>query len=112
MPSQPLFEDTFLRAQWSAEFDAFESSPASAALLARLSAWANRDILKETSSEAAFIQRFFVETWGYHLQGNESAYNCRQQYEVMGAGQTGGRGSADLGRRSFFGPDKVKGTGV
>ena len=24
MPSQPLFEDTFLRAQWSVEFDAFE----------------------------------------------------------------------------------------
>jgi len=101
MPSQPLFEDTFLRAQWNAEFVAFESSPASAYLLARLSAWANRDILKETSSEAAFIQRFFVETWGYHLQGHETAYNCRQQYEVTGAGQTGGRGSADLALGNF-----------
>jgi hypothetical protein len=70
-------------------------------MLARLRAWANRDVLKETSSEAAFIQRFFVETWGYHLQGHETAYNCRQQYEVTGAGQTGGRGSADLALGNF-----------
>lgn len=101
MPALPLFEDPFLRAQWSAEFDAFESSTESAALLTRLRAWAGRDVLKETSSEAAFIQRFFVETWGYHLQGNETAYNCRQQYEVSGAGQTGGRGSADLALGNF-----------
>jgi hypothetical protein len=101
MPALPLFEDPFLRAQWSAEFDAFESSTESAALLTRLRAWAGRDVLKETSSEAAFIQRFFVDTWGYHLQGNESAYNCRQQYEVSGAGQTGGRGSADLALGNF-----------
>ena len=101
MPALPLFEDPFLRAQWSAEFDAFESSTESAALLTRLRAWAGRDVLKETSSEAAFIQRFFVETWGYHLQGHETAYNCRQQYEVSGAGQTGGRGSADLALGNF-----------
>jgi hypothetical protein len=61
MPALPLFEETFLRAQWSAEFDAFESSPESAALLARLRAWANRDLLNERASETAFIQRFFVD---------------------------------------------------
>ena len=97
MPAQPLLDDTFLRAQWAAEFDAFEASPASADLLARLRAWANRDQLNERASETAFIQRFFVETWGYHLQGEQTpAYSCRPQFEVAGAGQTGGIGFADL----------------
>lgn len=104
MPAQPLFEDTFLRAQWAAEFDAFESSPESAVLLARLRAWASRDLLNERASETAFIQRFFVETWGYHLQGHETpAYTCRPQYEVTGAGQSGGTGYADLALGHFGG---------
>jgi hypothetical protein len=104
MPALPLFEETFLRAQWSAEFDAFESSPESAALLARLRAWANRDLLNERSSETAFIQRFFAQTWGYHLQGHETtAYTCRPQYELSGAGQSGGMGFADLALGHFGG---------
>jgi len=102
MPALPLFEETFLRAQWSAEFDAFQSSPQSAALLDRLKAWADRDVLKERASEAAFIQRFFAQTWGYHLQGNEApAYTCRPQFDVVGAGQTGGTGQADLALGNF-----------
>ena len=72
MPSLPLFEDTYLRIQWSGEFEDFEASPASAELLARLRAWASRDLLNERASEAAFIQRFFVETWGYLPQGGET----------------------------------------
>ena len=104
MPALPLFEETFLRAQWSAEFDAFESSPESAALLARLRAWANRDLLNERASETAFIQRFFSETWGYHLQGHETpTYTCRPQYELSGAGQSGGMGFADLALGHFGG---------
>ena len=104
MPAQPLFEDTFLRAQWSAEFDDFESSPESAALLARLRAWSSRDLLNERASETAFISRFFVETWGYQLQGHETpAYTCRPQFEVTGAGQSGGTGFADLALGHFGG---------
>ena len=104
MPALPLFEETFLRAQWSAEFDAFESSPESAALLARLRNWANRDLLNERASETAFIQRFFAQTWGYHLQGHETtAYTCRPQYELSGAGQSGGMGFADLALGHFGG---------
>ncbi len=104
MPTQPLLEDTFLRAQWSTEFDAFESSPASDALLNRIRAWAARDLLTERASETAFIQRFFVETWGYHLQGHESSlFTCRPQYEVSGAGQSGGTGFADLALGHFGG---------
>lgn len=102
MPALPLFEDSFLRAQWSADFEAFESSPASAALLTRLRAWAGRDQLNERASETAFIQRFFVETWDYQLQGNENpAYSCRPQFEVAAAGQSGGTGFADLALGHF-----------
>lgn len=102
MPAQPLFDDPFLRAQWSAEFEAFEASPKSAELLARLRAWSGREQLNERASETAFIQRFFVETWGYRLQGEESAgYTCRPQFEVAGAGQGGGIGFADLALGHF-----------
>lgn len=106
MSALPLFEDPYLRAQWGAEFDAFEASPASAALLSRLRAWASRDLLSERASETAFIQRFFVETWGYHLQGHDATYNCRPQYELAGAGQGGGMGFADLAL-GHFGGDAV-----
>ncbi len=102
MPALPLLEDNFLCAHWSAEFDAFEASPESASLLARLRAWDARDKLNERASEAAFILRFFVETWGYHFQGNDTpAYSCRPQYEVPGAGQSGGTGAADLALGRF-----------
>ncbi|MGA0332383.1 MAG: hypothetical protein ACO3NW_00335, partial [Kiritimatiellia bacterium] len=58
---------------------------------------------KETSSESAFIQRFFVETWGYKTQGEgtDGGYTCLPQFEVAHAGQTGGKGSADLALGNF-----------
>ncbi|MEI6654448.1 MAG: DNA methyltransferase [Verrucomicrobiota bacterium] len=59
-------------------------------------------MLNERASEAAFIHRFFVETWGYHLQGHETpGYLCRPQMDVAGAGQTGGTGQADLALGRF-----------
>ena len=107
MPALPLFEETFLRAHWSAEFDTFESSPESAALLDRLRNWASREVLNERASETPFIHRFFVQTWGYLLQGGEiSGYTCRPQLDVIGAGQTGGTGQADLAL-GHFGCDSV-----
>jgi hypothetical protein len=102
MPSLPLFEDSFLRAHWAAEFEAFEASPESGALLSRLRSWASRDVLNESASETAFIQRFFVETWGYNLQGDQTpGYSCRPQFDVPSAGQSGGTGQADLALGRF-----------
>lgn len=104
MAIQSLFDEPFLRAQWDAEFIAFQEGPESSALLARLQAWSNREQLNERSSETAFIQRFFVETWGYQLQGHateNSEYTCRPQYEVKGAGQGGGTGFADVALGHF-----------
>jgi hypothetical protein len=102
MIAQALFDEPFLRAQWGGEFEAFEAGLASAALRARLRAWTDREQLNERASETAFIQRFFVETWGYKLQGEENpAYTCRPQFEVAGAGQAGGTGFADLALGNF-----------
>ena len=102
MPSPPLLEDTFLRSNWSDEFNAFENSEDSAALLARLHAWASRDVLTESSTETPFIQKFFVETWGYSSQGEETAgYSYYPQFPVPGAGQSGGTGAADLALGNF-----------
>ncbi len=102
----PLLDDAFLSSHWHREYEAFKASPEEAALLQRLRAWSSRQILKETSSEAAFIQRFFVETWGYRIQGEDDSgrYSCRPQFEIANAGQTGGQGSADLALGQF-GPD-------
>ncbi len=69
----PLFDEPFLRAQWDAEFREFSAGPDSEALLARLRAWSRRDPLSERASETAFIQRFFIETWGYRLQAGRWA---------------------------------------
>ena len=102
MPALPLLDDTFLRAQWAAEFDTFQASSVSTELFARLRAWAGRDRLNERSSEAAFIQRFFVETWSYRQQGEDTpGYSCHPQRDVAGAGQTGGTGQADLALGRF-----------
>ncbi len=101
----PLVDDAFLASHCHREFEAFCDSPEEQALLDRLRAWNAREVLKETSSEAAFIQRFFVETWGYVDQGSDGggAYTCRPQFEVERAGQTGGQGAADLAL-GHFGP--------
>jgi methylase of polypeptide subunit release factors len=104
MPTLSLFDEPFLRAQWEAEFLAFRDSPEAGTLLARLRAWAGRQPLNERASETAFIQRFFVETWGYRLQGHApdgNPYTCRPQFEVPGAGQAGGTGFADLALGRF-----------
>ncbi len=99
----PLLDDAFLASHWSREYEDFKGSPQEAELEARLNAWAGREVLKETASETAFIQRFFVETWGYALQGGDSEghYTCRPQFEVDRAGQTGGQGRADLALGHF-----------
>jgi hypothetical protein len=81
MPVLPLFDEPFLRAQWDAEFSAFQEGPESAALLLRLKAWAGREQLNERASETAFIQRFFVETWGYSLQGQDAGNDRSRFFE-------------------------------
>lgn len=112
-----MFDDTrgfltraFLRREWDRDYTVFRDSDEEAALLARLKAWAARADLGETSSEAAFIQAFFVETWGYQLAGRDAGpgYTAWPQFSVAGAGQGGAMGAADLAL-GYFGdqPDPI-----
>jgi hypothetical protein len=104
MDSQPLFNIGFLAARFEAEYQDYLRSGADADMLRRLRAWASRDVLHETASEAAFIRHFFHDLWGYVLQGGEEGdgfYHCHPQFPVAGAGQRGGTGEADLALGRF-----------
>ena len=101
----------FLKSVWASDYTAFKGSDEEEALRTRLTAWADRDILGETSSEAAFISTFFEELWDYSHAGrsDENAhYHLYPQYAVKGAGQRGGVGKADLAI-GLFGADEASG---
>lgn len=95
---QGFLTRAFLQREWATDYKAWRGSEAETALLARLKAWAARPDLKETSAEAAFIQAFFVETWGYALGGTAGGaeHTAYPQHPVAGAGAGGAAGSADL----------------
>jgi hypothetical protein len=101
---QNLFNDAVLRSQLWDEFQQFASRPDAIALRERLQAWADRDKRNEKQTETAFIQRFFVETWGYQLQGalqGSASYTCLPQFSIEGAGQRGNNGIADVALGCF-----------
>jgi hypothetical protein len=90
----------FLRSVWELEYVAFQGSPEEAALEERLRRWSVRKDHTEASSEAAFIEEFFRDTWGYEQAGQTGAeagtFTLWPQFPVPGAGAKGGVGSADL----------------
>ena len=51
--------EAFLRAVWGHEYNDFKDSEAEAALVDRLGKWRDREVLKETAAEEAFINQFF-----------------------------------------------------
>jgi hypothetical protein len=90
----------FLLSVWGPEYEAFKGSAEEAALHERLRTWAARKDLRETSAEAAFIQQFFHETWGYEQSGQQASeagvFTLWPTFSIAGAGEKGGAGSADL----------------
>lgn len=101
----PLVERTYLRRELTPEYEAWQDSEHEVELLARLQKWSVRHLTGETQIQDAFVQQFFVETWGYRHDGRgHDDFTLWAQFGVQGAGQRGGKGSADLalGR---FGPD-------
>ena len=90
----------FLRSVWALEYEAFKESPEELALTGRLHRWSARKDLRETSAEAAFIQEFFHNTWGYYQTGQagteESVFTLWPKFAIAGAGERGGTGEADL----------------
>jgi len=91
---------TFLRSVWSLEYEAFKDSSEETALAARLRRWADRRDLRETSAEAALIEEFFHQTWGYAQTGQagteDGAFTLWPKFPIPGAGERGGVGEADL----------------
>lgn len=91
-----------MQGQLAAEYQEFQGSAAETALLDRLTHWARRQVGGEREIEAAFIGRFFEDTWGYMPgDGADPDYTLRQQFAVPGAGTGGGMGSADLALGRF-----------
>lgn len=104
---KPLLTDAFLRSVWTDDYERFKDSDGERDLDALLKRWARRKDFGETASEAAFIDAFFVRTWGYAASGQAEGegFTYRQQYPVAGAGQDGGTGRADLALGHFTGDD-------
>ena len=100
-PVKPLLERSFLLSEFADEYQAFQGSDTEAALLERLRRWAERKVKGETEIEAAFIGRFFEETWGYRPDGQGESWTLQQQFAVPGAGAGGQGGSADLALGMF-----------
>jgi hypothetical protein len=101
---------SFLRSVWAIEFEAFKESPGEKALDDRLLRWSQRKDLRETSAEAAFIQEFFHDTWGYEQTGQVGSepdlFTLWPKFPVAGAGEKGGTGAADLAIGYFRKDDK------
>ncbi len=101
---KPLLDRSFLKSELYAEYELWIANDADADLTTRLDAWVKRELRGETQAEAAFIQRFFVEIWGYLTDGGGGSYNLQPQFPIEGSGQGGGTGRADLGI-GVFGSD-------
>ncbi|MCB0713656.1 MAG: hypothetical protein KDD67_15110 [Ignavibacteriae bacterium] len=68
-------------------------------LLAALQRWDERRFLKETSDEVGFIDHFFKRLWNYRANGeveNGQPFSLWPKFPVIGAGERGGTGQADL----------------
>jgi hypothetical protein len=91
---------SFLRSVWALEYEAFKGSVEETALIQRLQTWSSRRDLRETSAEAAFIQEFFHDTWGYAQSGQQGSkagvFSLWPKFPISGAGERGGVGAADL----------------
>jgi hypothetical protein len=105
---KPLLDRSFLRGALEYEFQDYVSNGQDAPLLERLNDWLKRELTMETKAQESFTQRFFVETWGYRQDGTGSpTFHLEPQFEIAGAGQTGGKGKADLGI-GLFGDGRPK----
>lgn len=95
--SRAFIARAFLRAEYDTQYKVYVAEQ-DAVLISRLKAWNARKALSETQTEAAFIQTFFAETWGFGLGGRVPGdqVTAIPQYPVAGEGAGGGQGAADL----------------
>jgi Eco57I restriction-modification methylase len=94
---KPLLDRQFLKAELDYEYRDYVADGIDNANHERLKNWAKREVVRETQAEGAFVQRFFVETWGYREDGTGTeTFHLKPKFNIAGAGQTGHRGEADL----------------
>jgi len=62
---KPLLDRQFLKAELDYEFRDYLASGEDERLNHRLEQWAKRELKRETQAEGSFVQRFFIETWGF-----------------------------------------------
>lgn len=99
---KPLLDREFLKAELHYEYVDYCAGEIDAKLLARLAHWSNRELKRETQAEGSFVQRFFIETWGYRDDGTGAdQYQLHPKFPIAGAGQAGNLGEADLAIGSF-----------
>lgn len=101
---KPLLDRDFLRGVLHYEFADYQNEGLDEVLRQRLANWATRELKRETQAEAAFINRFFAETWGYRDDGTGAeSFHLFPKFPIAGAGQGGNRGEADLAIGNFGG---------
>jgi hypothetical protein len=107
----PFITKQFLKSVWAIEYAAFRGSEDEATLLERLLRWSLRQDLRERAAQAAFIEEFFRQTWGYVQAGQagaEAAFSIHPDFPVR---QAGGRANkfadAALGRFLAGGANQI-----
>lgn len=99
---KPLLDRQFLKSELHYEYESYKGTPDERVLVERLTGWSNRRVTGEREIEAAFIARFFEETWGYRSDGSGAdSWTLQQQFPVADAGAGGAGGSADLALGRF-----------
>ena len=93
---KPLLDREFLKGELHYEYVDYCAGTQDAELHERLAKWAKRELKRETQAEGSFVQRFFVETWGYRDDGSGAHhFQLYPKFPIIGAGQTGNVGEAD-----------------
>jgi hypothetical protein len=92
----PFVTKQFLRSVWAIDYAAFKDSAEEAALRERLERWSRRADLRERAAQAAFMEEFFRQTWGYVQPGQAGAEDTFSLYPDYPL-----RDHADRGRQKF-----------
>jgi len=99
---KPLLDRDFLKAELHYEYQDYCAGGEDEALRGRLANWSRRELRRETQAEGSFVQRFFVETWGYRDDGTGAErYQLHPKFPIAGAGAGGNTGEADLAIGQF-----------
>ena len=103
--SRSFVSRAFLQSIYDSEFKAWLADEFDARLLERLRAWDATKKQTETQDEAAFIQTFFEEVWGFAATGRagDKDHSIIPKFAIGGAGARGGSGEADLALGWFQG---------